>query len=476
MYLRSIVVASALACAPACNVINSDLLGTGGGDAGTDAPAPDASTDQPEVGLVLHYGFDDTGTTVVDTSGRHLNGTATDATAWTANGRIGRALALTGTQFVSLPSGVLAGVDDFTIATWVKLNANTDWARLYDFGNDAGDRFMYLTVSGFALNTTINDGLHASSFGGSASNENVFATSTHLPTAVWKHVAITGSGGDRKIYIDGFPAGGITGGPVVSPREMEPTSPKSWIGKSRFADANLNGTLDDFRIYDRVLTPAELAVLAWPGHDYSVWHLDETTGTAPRDASDNAIASTLVSGTWAAGRLGGAAKLAGAPPGSSGPHLAFTTSPIAACGELTVAMWVKLGALDSSRLFDFGTGTDRYLYLAATDGVGMHLGMAMPGKGTFNLVTDAPPLSGTDDKWHHVAVTLGSGRATIYVDGVAVKSATGWSVKPSELGATTENWLGRSRAGDRFLNGSLDEVRVACRAYTADEIKNLSQP
>jgi hypothetical protein len=195
-----------------------------------------------------------------------------------------------------------------------------------------------------------------------------------------------------------------------------------------------------------------------------------------RDSSDNATNGTTAAGvTWVTGRLGGAARLGGAPPGASGPHIALAASPLAACNELTIAVWVRLQALDSSRIFDFGNGLSTYFYLSLTDGTGMHLGMAAPGKGAFDLATDTQPITG-DDVWHHVAVTLASGRATIYVDGVAVKSQTGWTIKPSDLGATAENWLGRSRAGDRFMTGLLDELRIACRAFTPDEITNLSRP
>jgi hypothetical protein len=474
MTVRISAIALALALGvPACNVITSDLLGSR--DAGDRDAAIDATSDQPEPGLILRYAFEDSGTAVADISGRDKDGVASDTTVWTADGRLGRGLALGGTQSVALPSGVLAGVDDFTIATWVKVNINNDWARIYDFGNDAGDRFMYLTISGYEIGTTIMDGIHASSFGGSPANENVFGTRTLLPTSVWKHLALTGSGGDRRLYIDGFPAGGIMGGPNVPPREMEPTAPKSWLGKSRFVDPGLNGTLDDFRVYDRVLTPSAIADLAWPARDYSHWRFDETTGTTAKDSSDHAIPTTLTAGvTWVTGRLGGAVRLAGAPPGTSGPHLALGGSPVASCTELTVAVWVRLPVLESSRIFDLGTGAGTFMYLSPSNGTGMQFAMASTGQGSFSLVSDSLPAIG-DDLWHHVAVTLGSGRATMYVDGTALKNQTGWTIRPVDLGATTENWLGRSRSGDRFLNGALDELRIACRAFTADEIKNLSR-
>jgi hypothetical protein len=295
---------------------------------------------------------------------------------------------------------------------------------------------------------------------------------------------VTGTSGDRHLYIDGFPAGSRLSGPVVPPREMEPLSPNSWIGRSHFepqGDPRLNGLLDDFRIYNRVLTTSEIQDLAWPQHDYSFWRFDESSGTSAKDSSDNALMGTLSTGpSWVTGRLGGAVKLPGAPPGSTGPHISFATSPLAACSEFTVAVWVKLDAIDSGRIFDFGTGAmsaANYIYLQVMDGTGIHFGMAAPSKPAFDLATTTQPLT-VDGLWHHLAVTLLSGTATIYLDGASVATKGGTTIKPSDLGATTDNWLGQSRATgtDRYLSGSLDELRIGCRALTPDEIVNLSRP
>ena len=39
---------------------------------------------------------------------------------------------------------------------------------------------------------------------------------------------------------------------------------QNYIGRSQFNDPALNGSVDDFRIYDRALTPAEIGRLAGP--------------------------------------------------------------------------------------------------------------------------------------------------------------------------------------------------------------------
>jgi hypothetical protein len=477
-----------------------------GSDAAVDAGPPDAFVD---TSLILHYDFEDTTTTVIDGSGRGKNGTLNDVAAWTANGRNNRGLALIGgnptTRFVTLPDGILTGVADFTIVAWIKANTILNWERIYDIGHgtpgvpDPGDRWMFLTLNGFvgAPPNVVNTGVHSSSFGGDPAHEIISASSTQLPVGVWKHVAVTGSGGVRTLYIDGYPAAISTTALSVPPSEMEPTGGSSWIGRSRFevfGDAGLDGTLDDFRIYKRVLPQTEIADLAWPQHDYSYWRFDETSGQTAKDSSDNAIPTALMSGTtWVAGKVGNALNFPGGPHAAAGPHAELATSPLANCtDQLTIATWVKMHTLDMfARIIDFGTGSGSSMYLTPLDDHpapnpddphlhGLRFAMFSPTTG-FNMSTDTPLVPG-DDTWHHVAVTVvPSGTAnetvTMYVDGaVAVSQLNDTGIKIADYKTSTENYLGKSRFvnADPYLNGALDDLRISCRAFTADEIKNLS--
>jgi hypothetical protein len=279
---------------------------------------------------------------------------------------------------------------------------------------------------------------------------------------------------------------------------MEPTGGTSWIGKSRFPDPGLDGTLDDFRIYNRVLAQGEIADLAWPQHDYSYWRFDETSGQTAKDSSDNAVPTVLMSGTtWVAGKVGGALDFPGGPHAATGPHAELATSPLASCtDQLTVATWVKLHSQDGwARVLDFGTATQRFIYLTLFDDRdpatmggprqhAMHFAMVSPG-GIFDMVTATPPIT-ADDTWHHVAVTVvptvlpGGGPAetvTMYVDGAVVLTQMNQTgAKVSDFTATTENYLGKSRFVDTdpYLHAALDDLRISCRAFTADEIKNLA--
>lgn len=69
------------------------------------------------------------------------------------------------------------------------------------------------------------------------------------------------------------------------------------------------------------------------------------------------------------------------------------------------------------------------------------------------------------NQWHHVAISAGSGKLTLYVDGLAAGSAP---VSLDEIGGVLT--IGSLNAS-RFLNAELDEVEVAKTARSADWIK-----
>jgi biopolymer transport protein ExbB len=79
------------------------------------------------------------------------------------------------------------------------------------------------------------------------------------------------------------------------------------------------------------------------------------------------------------------------------------------------------------------------------------------------VVTQASDLSMS--QWHHVALTIGSGQLTLYVDGIAAGSAP---VTPQEIGGNFT--IGAENAA-RFLTGDIDEVEVSKVVRSSDWIK-----
>jgi DUF1680 family protein len=200
---------------------------------------------------VVHYKFDETsGTTAADSSGNGKNATLTSAT-WAA-GKINNAVSMSGsTQYVSMPTGIISTLNDFSIATWVKLNAVTTWTRIFDIGTGT-TVYMFLTPT---AGSTIR---YAITTGGSGSEQRINGTAA-LTSGTWKHVAVTLSGSTGILYVDGVQVGTNTS-MTLKPSSLGSTT-KNYIGKSQYADPYLNGLVDDFRIYDRALSAAEVQAL-----------------------------------------------------------------------------------------------------------------------------------------------------------------------------------------------------------------------
>lgn len=140
---------------------------------------------------------------------------------------------------------------------------------------------------------------------------------------------------------------------------------------------------------------------------------------------------------------------------------------------LTIECWVKWDAFNTwSRLADIGngngtgTGSDNILF--CNEGTTANLRYEVyRGATTQGLSSPAPLVTG---RWYHVAVTqTATGFTTLYVDGVAVVTATVQT--PNNL-SRTKCYIGHSAwPADGYLDGKVDEMRIWNVVRTATEIR-----
>jgi autotransporter-associated beta strand protein len=133
-----------------------------------------------------------------------------------------------------------------------------------------------------------------------------------------------------------------------------------------------------------------------------------------------------------------------------------------------------------TRIFDFGVGNlpsgapstpVRYMFLTPQSGSGMlRFSITTGGGGAEQQINGTSALSASG--WHHVAVTLSGSNGVLYVDGVKVGTNT-ISITPSQLGSTTQNWIGRSQFSDPYLNGKVDDFRIYNGALSVAQIAAL---
>ena len=220
------------------------------------------------------------------------------------------------------------------------------------------------------------------------------------------------------------------------------------------------------------------------------WKLDETSGTTTAaDSSGNGNNGTLVNmdpaTDWVAGQIGGALDFDGL---DDYVNLGIDSSLNFGSSEpFTVAAWVKTtetyGMIVS---FRSSTNDGPVIDLA----VGYEGGADDPGKAMILVRQDggsggyANVKGGSvnDGQWHHMAAVRGSGSTIeLFLDGVSQGTDSG----TESGGAITTNLraIGSERrwvsdvfgtADQRYLAGTIDDVRIYSRALSADEIAQLA--
>jgi hypothetical protein len=175
-------------------------------------------------------------------------------------GRIGRALRLSGENSVTLPLGNFDRFEPFSLALWIKTPDVKDRAVIIHRSmswTDAGSRGYQLLIENGKLSAGLIHFWPGNAIGIQAHKP--------LPINQWVHVAITYDGSSRAaglaLYVDGRRAPcdvirdhltkNITGG----------GNDNLTVGQ-RFRDRGFkHGLVDEIRVFDRVLTPLEVAQL-----------------------------------------------------------------------------------------------------------------------------------------------------------------------------------------------------------------------
>ncbi|GGS06688.1 hypothetical protein GCM10010269_52000 [Streptomyces humidus] len=225
------------------------------------------STEGPDVpaDLLLHYGFDENGGNIVrDSSGHGYHGAYVRTPAF-GTGVHGGSFKMSGgsstsdSPYVKIPGGVLKDVNSVTVSTYVKWKGGDNFQWLFGLGPDS-DRYLFATPSNGSGK------LFSAITKATWSGEKQMIGGSQLTPGVWKHLTVTLDGATQTavLYVDGAEAARVNG-VTVKPSELYDAAKDAsgYIGKSLYApDPYFAGEVDDFRIYNRALTPAEVLELA----------------------------------------------------------------------------------------------------------------------------------------------------------------------------------------------------------------------
>jgi len=213
----------------------------------------DVTTGSALSGLIAGYGFNEgSGTTTSDASGNRLTGTLSGAT-WTTAGKSGAGLVFNGTNsFVDLGTPTALQITgSLTLTAWVKESANVgDDGTIISKSNGAAGWELKsspdLGNRNFAIGVYTSGGGYVGRY-----------STTVRALNTWYHVAAVYDAAARtlNIYVNGVLDNGSLVGTV--PASLVNPSVNANIGR-RAAGFNIQGTLDDVRVYNRALAASEI--------------------------------------------------------------------------------------------------------------------------------------------------------------------------------------------------------------------------
>lgn len=224
------------------------------------------ATNAVDPNLVGWWKFDETsGTTAYDSSGNGYNGTLGGNPQWVAGYRES-ALQFNpadGNDYVELDIGsLIPTLDECTFSIWVNWSGRPNtvvggWQRIFDFGTSIAN-YIYLCPSTGTANAAMSVAITANNFRWDV----VDASTGALPTG-WHHIAVTISKSSRImiLYLDGDVVGSKTG--CANSVSNLGNTTTNWLGRSQYYSLPeygpyFKGSLDDFRIYNRILSQAEI--------------------------------------------------------------------------------------------------------------------------------------------------------------------------------------------------------------------------
>ena len=206
--------------------------------------------------LVHRYNFNDPAGSLMATDS--VGGASWSATLNGDAALDGSQLVLDGTvgTFAQLPAGVITNASSVTIEAWASFGVQfADWARLFNFGNldDSGNVVTDFRLVPRAPGNYV-DLFFGTRAGGSDANH---PQGLDNQTNVHVVVVLNPASSFLAAYTNGVL---ITSPPSAAPSPLSGfTNQLSYIGKSFYApDPYLVGWVDEFRIWNQALTPAEI--------------------------------------------------------------------------------------------------------------------------------------------------------------------------------------------------------------------------
>lgn len=155
-------------------------------------------------------------------------------------------------------------------------------------------------------------------------------------------------------------------------------------------------------------------------------------------------------------------------------YIDLSDNLVSSCEDFTIAAWINLNSLDTwERIFDFGNSIDQYMFLTGSSNDGtLRYAITTSGNGGEQQINGsrAPSIS----SWQHVAVSYSGTTGKLYLNGELIGTNSNMTIRPSHLGNTVNNYIGKSQWDDPYLDGVVNDFRVYDYGLSADDIARLA--
>lgn len=401
----------------------------------------------------------------------------------------GKVLTLDGTgDYVQVPDDAVDNLSTGTIEAWVYLDSNTGetiFSKQHDGVNTYAMFTVGFTTNGGGGNVDIPDGILA--FRGANAGGSI-QSNTILSTGEWHHVAVTFDGTEANLYIDGR-LDNTEAGDFSIPADAN-ASVDARIGSWSAASEDLDGKIDEFRVWDDVRTASEIADNAakpLAGNEANLvlnYDFDsDNGGTFVTDNTANSNDGTLqgnaslgLDSTSPIDKSAGAPQvlntLGGAVAFDGDDHIEVTSDASLNLAEWTIETWFQTNDHGSGT----GVGGAARFVSKANSGVenGYSFGLVdgnlwiSAGSGVIDLQSTQDV---TDGQWYHATASYDGSTLKMYINGelVASKPHSGNAVSGTNpLTIGTFNTTGGTTS--QTYTGNLSDVRVWNEARTDEQV------
>ncbi|MBP9728012.1 MAG: LamG domain-containing protein [Candidatus Moranbacteria bacterium] len=460
------------------------LYAQGGGTKVSSAVSSPQGTGRLDSGLAGYWQLDEnTGTSAGDASTNGNTGTLTNGPTWTT-GQIGSAVTLDGADdHIDAGTGLALTTTRMSVGFWINPTAFPTGTNYAEPVRKAESYYCSYRGPSNSEPDTLDCGIQIS--GGTAYS--VYVPNSYTPLSTWSYVMMTADGNYVHVYINGVEYGT---GTSYSGTITNNASYHLFIGTygttTRSLARDLNGKLDEVRIYDRALSADEVGQLYRLTAPTSVdtglkgyWSFNgqDITGTTAYDRSGAGNSGTLTSGpVVATGILGQAVDFDGTDDYVT--VVDNTTLDVGDTADMSISGWFYRDTFTTDNTIiakrnGITSGDTGYL-IYIDDATDQLIFEVSDGTDEYSL-TSASTFTATG--WNHYAVVWDQDSAAnseIYINGSANGATDSGTIgNIGDLSNALTFRLGAEGDSGNPFDGKLDESRFYSRALSAAEIRGF---